>query len=386
MKKNIYLMCVIAFLQGLVFYGPIATIFRQSRGLTIYQIFIIESIFMVLMICLEVPWGYFADRFGYKRTLVSAYFFFFLSKVVFYHAHSFIMFLLEAFLIALAISGISGCDSALIYSSVEEDNSDKAFSYYNASSAAGYLTASMTSTFLIKKSLDLTVLYTIVPYSIALFLSVFLLDVKYKREKISFKVSIKNALKNKSIFLFVISMGIVSEITHSICVFLNQPKYYESGISLKYFGFLTAFMQIVCILSARSYKLNRRFGSQKIIPFLFTMITIASISLSLTKNPLVVIVLIALTEGAFAVCQPLSADIQNKSITTDDRATLLSTYAMAGDIIASIANLSIGKAANVSLNLGFITCGVFSGISLLMMCIYFKKSITSDSNKVTVNA
>lgn len=386
MKKNIYLMCVIAFLQGLVFYGPVATIFRQSRGITIYQIFIIESIFMVLMICLEVPWGYFADRFGYKRTLVSAYFFFFLSKVVFYHAHSFIMFLLEAFLIAVAISGISGCDSALIYSSSEEDNSDKAFSYYNASSAAGYLTASMTSTFLIKISLDLTVLYTIVPYSIALFLSVFLLDVKYKRENISFNVSIKNALKNKSIFLFVISMGIVSEINHSICVFLNQPKYYESGISLKYFGFLTAFMQIVCILSARSYKLNRRFGSQKIIPFLFTIITIASISLSLTKNPLVVIVLIALTEGAFAVCQPLSADIQNKSITTDDRATLLSTYAMAGDIIASIANLSIGKAANVSLNLGFITCGVFSGISLLMVCIYFKKSITSDSNKEIVNA
>lgn len=386
MKKNIYLMCVIAYLQGLVFYGPIATIFRESRGLTIYQIFIIESIFMVLMICLEIPWGYFADRFGYKRALVLSYFLFFLSKIVFYCAHSFTIFMLEAFLIALAISGISGCDSALIYSSTGAEKSDKAFSYYSASGAAGFFTASIASTFLIRYSLDITVLFTIIPYLIAFFISLFIIDVEYKREKLSLKVSVKNALKNKSIFLFVISMAIVSETTHSICIFLNQPKYSESGISLRYFGYLTAFMQIVCILSARSYKLNKKFGSKSVITFLFTVITFASIALGLTKNPLAVVILIAITEGAFAICQPLSADIQNKSITTDDRATLLSTYAMAGDIIASISNLSIGKAANLSINLGFITCGVLSGIALIMVYIYFKRSLTVDNNEKAIHA
>ena len=374
MRKNIYLMCVISFLQGLIFYGPIATIFRQSRGLSIYEIFIIESIFMVLMICLEIPWGYFADRFGYKKTLVFSYLLFFISKIVFYSAHSFRMFLLEAFISALSFSGISGCDSALIYSSAGEKHSEKAFSYYNASTAAGFFIASVMSSFLIKISLDITALVTIIPYFLAFLLSFFLIDVEYKKEHISIMESIKNAFKSKEIFIFVISMAIVSETTHSICVFLNQPKYFESGISLKYFGFLTAFMQIICIISAKSYKLSKRFGSDKVIKFLFIVITISSIALGLTKNPFIVIILIAVTEGAFALCQPLSSDIQNKSIKTNDRATLLSTYAMAGDIIASIINLSIGKIANISINLGFIACGIFSGIAFIMVFVFFRKS------------
>ena len=378
MRKNIYLMCVISFLQGLIFYGPIATIFRQSRGLSIYEIFIIESIFMVLMICLEIPWGYFADRFGYKKTLVFSYLLFFISKIVFYSAHSFRMFLLEAFISALSFSGISGCDSALIYSSAGEKHSEKAFSYYNASTAAGFFIASVMSSFLIKISLDITALVTIIPYFLAFLLSFFLIDVEYKKEHISIMESIKNAFKSKEIFIFVISMAIVSETTHSICVFLNQPKYFESGISLKYFGFLTAFMQIICILSAKSYRLSKRFGSDKVIKFLFIVITISSIALGLTKNPFIVIILIAVTEGAFALCQPLSSDIQNKSIKTNDRATLLSTYAMAGDIIASIINLSIGKIANISINLGFIACGIFSGIAFIMVFVFFRKSLQTN--------
>lgn len=378
MRKNIYLMCVISFLQGLVFYGPIATIFRQSRGLSIYEIFIIESILLVLMISFEVPWGYFADKFGYKKTLVFSYLLFFISKIVFFSAHSFGMFLLEAFMIALSISGISGCDSALIYSSAGDEHSEKAFSYYNASSAAGFFTASFMSSFLIKISLDITALVTIIPYFLAFLLSFFLIDVEYKKEPLSIIGSLKNAFKNKGIFIFVIAMAIVSETTHSICVFLNQPKYSESGISLKYFGFLTAFMQIICILSAKSYRLSKRFGSDKVIKFLFIIITVSSIALGLTKNPFIVIILIAITEGAFALCQPLSSDIQNKSITTSDRATLLSTYAMAGDIIASITNLSIGKIANISINLGFIACGIFSGIAFIMIFVFFKKTLQAN--------
>ncbi|NOW04821.1 MFS transporter [Clostridium beijerinckii] len=73
-NRNFLLLCAIDLVQGLVFYGPIATLYREARGLTIYEIFIIESIFMLLMILLEIPWGWFADRFGYKNTLLVAFF------------------------------------------------------------------------------------------------------------------------------------------------------------------------------------------------------------------------------------------------------------------------------------------------------------------------
>ncbi|MCG4586158.1 MFS transporter, partial [Anaerosalibacter bizertensis] len=99
-NRNLYLLCTIAFLQGLVFYGPVATLFRQNRGLSLNNIFILETIFIVLMFIFEVPWGYIGDRIGYKNTLIVSFFLFFLSKIIFYNAHSFNIFLLESIIVA----------------------------------------------------------------------------------------------------------------------------------------------------------------------------------------------------------------------------------------------------------------------------------------------
>ena len=70
MKKNIYLMYAIGLLQGMVFYGPIATLYRQAQGVTVFQITLIESISLALCIALEVPWGVVADRIGYRKTMI----------------------------------------------------------------------------------------------------------------------------------------------------------------------------------------------------------------------------------------------------------------------------------------------------------------------------
>ena len=44
MKKNLYVMYAIELLQGMVFYGPIATLYRQAQGVTVFEITVIESI------------------------------------------------------------------------------------------------------------------------------------------------------------------------------------------------------------------------------------------------------------------------------------------------------------------------------------------------------
>ena len=48
MKKNLILMYCIAFLQGMVFYGPIATLYRQAQGLSVFDITLIESLCLAL--------------------------------------------------------------------------------------------------------------------------------------------------------------------------------------------------------------------------------------------------------------------------------------------------------------------------------------------------
>ena len=55
MKKNLYIMYAIALLQGMVFYSPIATLYRQAQGVTLFQITVIEGISLALGILLELP-------------------------------------------------------------------------------------------------------------------------------------------------------------------------------------------------------------------------------------------------------------------------------------------------------------------------------------------
>ena len=48
MKKNLYVMYALALLQGMVFYGPIATLYRQVQGITVFEITVIESISLAM--------------------------------------------------------------------------------------------------------------------------------------------------------------------------------------------------------------------------------------------------------------------------------------------------------------------------------------------------
>lgn len=61
-KKNIVLMYIIAFLQGMVFYGAVATLYRQAVGLNMFQITLIESISLAISVAMELPWGFWRTK------------------------------------------------------------------------------------------------------------------------------------------------------------------------------------------------------------------------------------------------------------------------------------------------------------------------------------
>ncbi|MCB2309477.1 MFS transporter [Clostridium estertheticum] len=375
-KSNVYLMYMIVFLQGLVFYGPIATLYRQNRNLSLSSMFLIESISWILMIVFEIPWGWFADKFGYKKTLIISNLIFFISKIVFYKANCFGMFFLERVLLSISLAGISGCDIALIYSSIKKEESEKIFGRYNAFSTGGYLIASIIFSVLIKQSMDNTAFWTIIPYGIAAVLTLFLKDIDVKsKEKPKFKQSLLTAFKNKSIILLVISFALINEVVQVVSVFLNQSQYLRSGINIKFFGILAVFMQIVRLSSIKSYKFSIKFGTDRSIQILYIIITICCTTLVFTSNYVLTILSIIIICGSAAIISPMVLDAQNRNISTTDRATLLSVFAMFGDLTAAGANVIIGKTADISTPFAFITCVVMCFCAYILLFIYKKKRI-----------
>lgn len=383
MKINKYILYIISFLQGLVFYGAFSVVFRESRGLELSHIFLLESIFLIVMMVFEIPWGIIADKIGYKKTLVISYGLFLTSKIIFNFSYSFLGFLMEAIVSAIAISGISGCDSAMLYSSINKDDSDKVFGIYGAAGTAGLLVASLVSGVLVKVSLDLVAFATIIPYTIAFLISMCLKNVenantgeKEEEEngdvKSSIINSIKIAFKNKKIVAFVVGVAVLGETTHSICVFLNQPLYIKSGVDIKWFGILLALMQSATFISIRAYKIKKKIGEKKLFNGALLLVIICNVFLLISDISYITITLIFIIEGAFALTQPITETIKNESVESVNRATILSAYAMIGNVVASLSNIIIAEASRISVEGALMCCLLINIIAIIPMGLYFK--------------
>lgn len=383
-KKNILLMFAIVFLQGFVFYGPIATLYRESRGISLSQIFIIESISWLLMLLLEVPWGWVADRFGYKKTLLVANGLFFISKIVFFKAHSFSGFLLERIMLSFVFAGLSGCDIALLHGSATEEKRDRVFSQYSAIGTAGFLVASVLSTFMIRSPLDTATIdrtgfYTIIPYALAFILTFFLkevpMEVSTQRPKLM--ESVGKALKNPAVLGLVVAVALSREIYQSVAVFLNQAQYIKSGIDVRWFGLLLVLMQIGKLSGAKAHRFGEVLGAKKAIVSMLVLITTSTLLLYATRSPILSILGVLLISISTAILEPLAMIIENKAIANIDRATVLSVYAMLGELLAATVNPIIGKAADVSLGTALLFCAGM-GVIAIFIFVVSNRSVRSD--------
>lgn len=178
MKKNIYLMYAIGLLQGMVFYGPIATLYRQAQGVTVFQITLIESISLALCIALEVPWGVVADRIGYRKTMIFCCLLYFVSKILFWQATDFWWFLAERILLSVVIAGMSGVDSSILYLSCQGQNSQKVFGIYSGMGMAGLLIAAGVFSLVVRDNYPLAACLTVISYALAAVLALGLTEVK----------------------------------------------------------------------------------------------------------------------------------------------------------------------------------------------------------------
>ena len=267
MKRNIYLMYAMTFLQGMVFYGAIATLYRQAQGVTIFQITLIESISYALTIALEVPWGMVADRIGYKRTLVVCCWLYFLSKIIFWQASDFGGFLAERVLLSVVIAGLSGVDTSVLYLCAGPENSQHVFGVYNSLGMAGLLTASAVYTLFIGENYRLAGLLTVFSYGAAALLSLALTEVHPAPEKAEarepFGATLRATLAAPGLLVFLIAVGLLTEVHQTVTVFLNQLQYERCGMGSTAIGAVYIAATLLGLCGVWSAAVTRRTGSRR---------------------------------------------------------------------------------------------------------------------------
>ncbi|WP_242970876.1 MFS transporter [Anaerotruncus massiliensis (ex Togo et al. 2019)] len=349
-KIGIPLFCATAFLQGMVFYGPIATLYRQARGVSVFQITLIESISLACLIALEIPWGYVADRIGYRRTLAACNVLYFLSKIVFWRAEGFGGFLLERLMLSVVLSGFSGCDSAYLFSLAGEGESQKAFGAYEASATAGLVAASLLFSTAVGGDFDAAGFLTVLSYGAAMVLTFFLPEVPPPaRRSAGFGARAGEAARevwdNRRFLLFLAAAALLTESNQTITVFLSQLQYVRAGIPARAMGYLFIPLTLMGLFAARSHRLTARLGEGRALSGLFLLGALSCGLLAVTGSPVLSVAGILALRLSASVFAPIGMEVQNRQVRSCGRATMLSVYSSVMNLVAVGTGLIFGRLA-----------------------------------------
>ena len=368
-KKNIVLFYAVALLQGMVFYASVATLYLQAAGITIAQITQIESISYLLTVIFEVPWGFLAEKIGYKRSMVLCSFLYFVSKIVFWKASGFGGFLFERVLLSIVFSGLSGVDTTMMYLS-DPENSQKNFGIQRAFGTAGMLVSAAVYALLIKENYRLADLLTVFPFGLAAVLTLFLHEVQesdrtQRLDLTMVKNVLLSVLSARRLVYLITAAGLFSESIHMLTVFLNQPKYIEVGMSLSEIGILFILINLLGLSAVWSERLTRKTGVRMSGILLLTVSAVSAFVMAYSSARIPVVLSVIVMSIVFELFMPLAGTLEQELVTVKERAAALSVTAVLSEILCAGVDLAVGKITDLSLSAAIAACAVCFILSLL---------------------
>ena len=370
--RNVPLLCAVSFLQGMVFYGPIATLYRQAAGVSVFEITLIESLSLAVCILCELPWGMLAERIGYKNTLVLCNGLYFVSKLIFWRAEGFGGFLAERLLLGVVLAGVSGCDVSMLYLSCPEGKSQRVFGIYDSLGTAGLLAASLVYARWIGQNYRLAGLLTAVSYGLAALLSLGLAEVRPpKTEKPRLAAELGGLLRglagNRQLAALVLGAALLAESHQTITVFLNQLQYRRAGLSDAAIGYLYVLVTLAGLLGALSDRFARWLGRRRAAQALCLAAAAACLALAFCPRPVASGAAILTLRLAYSLFWPLQTEWQNRLVHTRDRAAALSLNAVVMDGVGIATNLAFGRMAAWHLSAAMLLGAAFCAAALALV-------------------
>lgn len=362
-NRNIYIMYSIALLQGMVFYAPVASLYRQAAGLHFTQIAVIEGISYLLALLLELPWGIIADRIGYRKTMICGCGFYFISKIVFWQADGFGAFMLERVLLSAALAALSGVEESILYLSCSPEKRQQTFGRSEAFSTIGLLISAGAYSLFMEGNYRLTSFATMLSYGLAAFLSLGIRDVRPTEARMrsafpGFISLLKDTLRRRHLLLFLAGMALFTESAQMITVWLNQNQYLRCGMNGAGMGWAYIVVSAAGLTGAFSHRLTERMGMRRFAAMLFLSSAAASLLLMGIRSVALSVLLVAAVSMARALLLPLAAIISSDAVHTHSRATQLSIFAMIQNIFAAGTSFVLGRASDISLNAAFMLCAL----------------------------
>jgi MFS family permease len=369
LSGNLWKITAIRMMRGFMVIMPVIVLFFQDNGLSMSEVFLLQSLFSVAVIVLEVPSGYLSDRFGRRNSIVVGSLLTALGYTIYSVGHGFFGFLCAEILIGFGASFISGADSALLYDSleglhrtpeykrIEGRNGSLGMMSEGAASVIGGVIAVISLRF--PMYCEAVVMWLIVPIALSL--------VEPDRKQLVARENliadmlrlVRYALHDHAEIKWLSLYSSVVGASTLTMAWLIQPYLKEAGLPLGYFGVAwAALMSIGAFFSWHAHAVEAFLGKRNALLMLIGMPALGYtiLGLSGTLSGAVGIVLFSVTRG---VHNPVLSDYINGLVGSDIRATILSVKNLVGRVLFSIVGPIIGWMRDeYSLSLALLASGM----------------------------
>ena len=237
--KNINILLLNKFFNNIFLERIIWIIFFISKGLSGFQIGILQFMITLTQVLFEIPSGIFSDKIGRKKAIILANLFYILYFILFYFNNNFHCLIIGCIMQGIGETLTTGSEEALLYDSLEtiqqKDNYSKYLGYFNAINLFSLSISSFLGGFI---SWNLIIFFNILSRVINILFLVFLND-----KKINFQKNKKRKLKeylfiNKKIYIFLFISTITIAYISALFIFMpeifSQLKYSNKYISILY--------------------------------------------------------------------------------------------------------------------------------------------------------
>ena len=129
-RSNIWKLYLIKISKWFMLYMPYIIPFYTKNDLNMHQIMILQAVYSVSIVVLEIPSGYFADVIGRRKTLILGTLLGAAGFVIYSFSYALLGFLLAELVLGFGTSFVSGADSALLYDSLLDNQKEKEYIRY----------------------------------------------------------------------------------------------------------------------------------------------------------------------------------------------------------------------------------------------------------------
>lgn len=274
LKRNIRILYALAFFQTFMLISPVLVPFFESLGMSLSEIFYLQAIYASVIVLLEAPSGYLADRFGRRAVLLIGALANGAGYLWLVFAEGFAGLVVFEVILGVAMSMMSGADLALLYDSERalqasegEHNEGNSIAHMSSTKAFANGAGALLGGAMAMSSFDTIVQAQAAVSWICLLLAFVLVEPEQSdRDVATTRLDIgdiyRHLMKGDPVLRQVFLAIPVYNLFTFLVIWLIQPYWESRGLSLLVFGMLWFAQSIVVAVASHfGQSLERQRGA-----------------------------------------------------------------------------------------------------------------------------